>query len=174
AAVYLAQLLDSVIANTVPAARDARNWLETTASALTAANLPLRWTSPSGLPSMQRHQKILSRRVTIVFRGRKIELALPDDDRPDDWGGWRSRCSDTVVEIHSSQKGIASDFIHSLDAAHGMAVARHCARDEGARKRSAFGADHALSRRRGLAQPRPRRTPRGGVDPAAPCQEARP
>ncbi|HEX8579110.1 MAG TPA: DNA-directed RNA polymerase [Allosphingosinicella sp.] len=125
AAFWLARVLYGVIGDTVPAARRAMDWLQRIAKASSKAGLPLWWTSPAGLPIMQRYVQATAQRVTVTFQGRKTELALLEEAGQATLGAWIDEGSIPSMDHRAAASGIAPNFIHSMDAAHLMAVARH-------------------------------------------------
>jgi DNA-directed RNA polymerase len=122
AAFWLAQQLYVVAAEMVPAARRAMDWLKSSARVMNKADLPIWWTSPAGLPVMQRYTKPIGQRVNITFRGRKMQLNLDDEAGLDSLAGWLDASGHGWVDARRALNGIAPNFVHSLDAGHLMAV----------------------------------------------------
>lgn len=122
AAVWLASRLYGLIGEAVPAAKRAMDWLKSAAKVINEVDLPLWWTSPAGLPVMQRYPNTKASKIHVTFRGKRMQLQLNADATPDTLAGWlepegRSMSGRQVLS------GIAPNFVHSLDAAHLMLTA---------------------------------------------------
>lgn len=101
--VYLARLIWSAIGDTVGSARSCMAWLRECASILAAHKKPVRWTSPSGFPVVQRYMKW----STSVIR-----TAVGDTVRD-------LKCRTDTEEIarRKQMNGVSPNYVHSLDAA---------------------------------------------------------
>jgi len=129
AAFWLAGVLLDLLQTLAPAAKQVERWLRQIAKLYSKADLPIVWTAPSGLPVRQANPAMNAERTTVTFRGRKLQLQLsqPPAQRP-----WEAD-ADTASPFFNAREAassIAPNFIHSLDAAHLMAVAIAC-REEG-------------------------------------------
>lgn len=129
AAFWLAGVLLDLLQTLAPAAKQVERWLRQIAKLYSKADLPIVWTAPSGLPVRQANPAMNAERTTVTFRGRKLQLQLsqPPAQRP-----WEAD-ADTASPFFNAREAassIAPNFIHSLDAAHLMAVANAC-REEG-------------------------------------------
>ena len=130
AAFWLSGVLYKLIGNEVPAARRAMDWLRKAMGLLNKADLPIWWTTPVGLPVLQRYPKVKARSVEVTFRGKRMQLLVAGEGGApsllefleDNKGAWN--------DGRQASSAIAPNFIHSLDAAHLMLVANACA-DQG-------------------------------------------
>ncbi|WP_022684167.1 DNA-directed RNA polymerase [Sphingobium bisphenolivorans] len=127
AARWLAPRLYSLIGATVPAAKRAMDWLKAAAKVMNAVDLPLWWTTPAGLPVMQRYANTKAGKVEVTFRGKRLQLQLDEDASPPTFSAWTELGAVKVMDGPQSVNGIAPNFVHSLDAAHLMltTVASH-------------------------------------------------
>lgn len=106
-----AEIWDSV-QETVVAASAAMDWLRSVASIMTKAGLPLRWTTPTGLPVLQTYASRKTGRVVVNYKGQRIRLDVKVEQRK--------------LDSKRQANGISPNFIHSMDAAHLMGVANRC------------------------------------------------
>lgn len=104
AAIYAAEIIWDALGDTVVAASAAMGWLQRVSEVLVEADMPIRWTSPIGLPVMQDYREQNGKRVKVFVGGRRIELTV-NEDAPT-----RSK--------RRQASGIAPNFVHSLDASH--------------------------------------------------------
>ncbi len=127
AARWLAPQLYRLIGATVPAAKRAMDWLKSAATAMNGVDLPLWWTTPAGLPVMQRYANTKAGKVELTFRGKRVQLQIDEDASPATLAAWMDRGSVKAMDGSRAVSGIAPNFVHSLDAAHLMltAVAAH-------------------------------------------------
>lgn len=103
------------------------DWLRKVIALVNKVDLPLWWTTPVGLPVLQRYPRVKSRSVEVTIRGRIHQMLVagehgspnPADFFADGNGPWN--------DARQALSGIAPNFIHSLDAAHLMMVANDCA-----------------------------------------------
>lgn len=114
AAQFLAHHAFRAIETIVHKPSEAMKYLQKLARALAHEGKPLRWTSPVGIPWINRYHDPITKRV---------ELWLND-------GGVRVRSQITVavdnkpeVNKEKSSNGVAPNFVHALDAAHLLLVA---------------------------------------------------
>jgi len=112
AARYMASEIWDTVQETVVAASTAMDWLRSVASIMTKAGLPLRWTTPTGLPILQSYFSRKTGRVVVNYRGQRIRLDVKIDQRK--------------LDSKRQANGISPNFIHSMDASHLMAVANRC------------------------------------------------
>lgn len=127
AAFWLSGVLYKLIGIEVPSARRAMDWLRKTMGLLNKADLPIWWTTPVGLPVLQRYPKVKARSVEVTFRGKRMQLLVAGEGGApsllefleDNKGAWN--------DARQASSAIAPNFIHSLDAAHLMLVANACA-----------------------------------------------
>ncbi|UUY00961.1 DNA-directed RNA polymerase [Sphingomonas sp. J315] len=110
AALYLSHVMYEAISEVVSAASGAMGWLRDVARVAVAANEPIRWTTPDGLPVEQSYRELYGRRVKAHWMGRQIKVTLAVEG--------------SGINSRGQINGIAPNFVHSLDAAHLRAVAR--------------------------------------------------
>lgn len=119
AARWLARQLFKLIEETVPAARDAMNWLKSTAKVMNKVDLPLWWTTPAGLPVLQRYPKARTKKTEVTFRGKRMQLSLADEPAHS-FSDFLEGTGGRYLNSREALDGIAPNFVHSLDAAHLM------------------------------------------------------
>lgn len=110
AAVYMAGIVWDAIGETVVAARQAMDWLKEVSKVVAEAGLPVRWTTPVGLPVLQEYREIEGERLKVHFGGQRVDLWIAKDG--------------SKLSKRRQAAGIAPNFVHSLDAGHLMATVR--------------------------------------------------
>lgn len=113
---YLARVVYDSIGEVVIAARSAMDWLKEAARVAAADGLPIYWTTPLGLPVMQRYLKRSTKRVTYELGASSYNLKLVIE-APE-------------VDKRLMAQGISPNFVHSLDASH-MMLTVNAGREEG-------------------------------------------
>lgn len=104
AALYMSELVWEALGDVVVAARTAMDWLQQTSEIAVEAGIPLRWTSPIGLPVMQDYRHSVESILKVYIGGKAMQFRLKaDGDR---------------LSKRRQASGIAPNFVHSLDAAH--------------------------------------------------------
>lgn len=102
---YLATLIWDGIGSCVGRPREAMTWLQSCATVMTKAGLPILWHSPSGFPTLQAYKEYKINRIETTL-GEGIKRTI------------RVREENPAKLSHSRQKnGISPNFVHSLDAA---------------------------------------------------------
>jgi DNA-directed RNA polymerase len=109
AAAYAAEIIWDALAETVVSARSAMDWLQTAAKTLAEANLPVRWTTPMGLPVMQAYRKLEGDVVKVHIDGREMQLTLTSET--------------DEIDPRRSASGVSPNYIHSMDGSHLMRTA---------------------------------------------------
>lgn len=109
AANYAAGVIWDALGETVVKAREAMDWLQAVSKVLAKANLPIRWTTPMGLPVMQAYRKEKGEVVEAIVEGRVMKLTLSVDTQE--------------ICPRRNSAAIAPNYIHSMDGAHLMATA---------------------------------------------------
>lgn len=112
ACVYMARVLHTSISRTVVKAREAMDWLQEVATLVAEDGLPVRWTSPSGLPVLQAYVESLGSRVDYLVAGQRYQLWLRRDG--------------TKIDSRKQKQGIAPNYVHSLDSAHLVRSVAYC------------------------------------------------
>lgn len=112
AAMYLSHVMWEAIQQTVVAASGAMEWLRASAKVMTKAGLPITWTTPQGLPVLQHYRNVDGKRISVYLAGRRMDVQIAVDG--------------VALNGNAQANGIAPNFVHSLDAAHLMAVANAC------------------------------------------------
>lgn len=108
AAVWLSHVLWEVIGETVNAASAAMEWLRSAAKVAAEVGFPIWWTTPSGLPVLQAYRSVQAKTVNVFVKGQRLQMTLAIDNED--------------IDKRGQANGIAPNFVHSLDAAHLMAV----------------------------------------------------
>jgi len=109
AALYAAELVLDALGDTVVAARRAMAWLKKVSKIVTEADIPIRWTSPIGLPVLQDYRKSICTRLIVYVGGQRMDFRV------------RSEVG-TMRNQRKQASSIAPNFVHSLDAAHLLAT----------------------------------------------------
>lgn len=112
AANYLAPLVREAIRSTVVAASTAMDWLQDAIRKLNKAKLPCIWTTPVGLPVIQREMQYKAQKVQIMFEGKRLSLNYAITTK--------------VINSRKQLSGIAPNYIHSMDSAHLMKTVNAC------------------------------------------------
>ncbi|WP_445978450.1 DNA-directed RNA polymerase [Stenotrophomonas muris] len=110
ACVYAADCIWIALGKVVVAARGAMEWLQHSSKVVAKANLPMRWTTPMGLPVMQAYKEEKGTRVKVFVNGQRVELTL--------------NAETSVIDSRRQAAGIAPNYVHSLDGAHLMRTAK--------------------------------------------------
>lgn len=108
AAAYASHIIWQALSEVVVAARDAMGWLKAVSDITVEAGIPIRWTSPIGLPVMQHYCSVGKEEVRVYMGGRKVQLVVQTDGK--------------AISKRRQASGVAPNFVHSLDAAHLMAT----------------------------------------------------
>lgn len=111
-ATYLAEINYMAISNTVIAARKAMNWLKESAIVAASNNLPVSWTTPSGLPVLQSYRTVFGKRYDFDVEGKRFRITL--------------KIEGDKLDRRRQSTGIAPNFVHSLDASHLMLTINYC------------------------------------------------
>jgi DNA-directed RNA polymerase, mitochondrial len=111
----MASVIWASLKDTVVAACECMEYFQKLARLAAKENLPISWTTPNGLPVVQRYRKEIEKRVKTVLAGRSFrpvyKQSLQDLDRK------------------KQVTGIAPNIIHSLDASAMMLTV--CCRERG-------------------------------------------
>ncbi|MDE7065299.1 MAG: DNA-dependent RNA polymerase, partial [Desulfovibrionaceae bacterium] len=90
-AVYLASLIWEAIGTTVIAARDAMSFLQKVAGVLNKADLPIKWTTPAGLPVVQAYKEMQGRLIETRLGDKVIQTLISEENYVSDTGRYRFR-----------------------------------------------------------------------------------
>lgn len=112
---YLSGLIWEAIGATVIKAREAMTFLQETALILAKLKHPLRWTSPTGLPVLQRYMDAEKRRVKTQLGDALIYLTLHEEKQD-------------TLNVSKQRSAVAPNVVHSLDASALMFTVRDCLR----------------------------------------------
>lgn len=111
----MSYILWDSIRETVIAASAAMDWLRQAAKIMTKAGQPIIWTTPAGLPVMQDYPNSRKDMIRVYHQAKELRLIVHLDEKG--------------IDGRRQANAIAPNYIHSMDAAHLMAVANRC-RDE--------------------------------------------
>jgi DNA-directed RNA polymerase len=111
AADYMGTLIWQCVGRVVLAAREAMDWLQVAARMAAKEGLPVRWTTPDGLPVLQAYPKLLTRRIDLTFNGGRIQLTVATDTKDE-------------LDDNRQINAIAPNWVHSMDASHLRATVR--------------------------------------------------
>lgn len=121
AARYLAKRVLAAIKEVVRLPAEAMEFMQKLAKALAHEGKPLRWTSPAGIPCINRYHESTTERVELFLHNKGVKI--------------RTRVTvavghETPIAKDKAAAGIAPNFVHSHDAAHLLLSVAACA-DEG-------------------------------------------
>ena len=116
ACLAMSYVLWDSIRETVIAASAAMDWLRQAAKVMTKAGKPIVWTTPAGLPVLQDYPNTRRDMIRVYHQSKELRLIVHLDDKG--------------IDGRRQANAIAPNYIHSMDAAHLMAVANRC-HDEG-------------------------------------------
>lgn len=105
-AIYMAKAIWVAVNQTLVKAGEAMKWLQHAASLAASEELPVRWTTPVGMPVMQAYPHIKPRRIDTAINGLVVKLTLATELEK--------------LDRRKQSQGIAPNFVHSCDAAHMM------------------------------------------------------
>jgi DNA-directed RNA polymerase, mitochondrial len=104
---FFAQAVHDALAIEVEAAAYAMSWLKSAARILSNNGLAIKWRSPAGLPIVQNYTEVDSYQIEVMLEdGKRYQPRLTKETNR--------------LDADKQCKGIAPNFIHSLDAAHLM------------------------------------------------------
>ena len=103
---YLSELIIKHIGTTVEAAPKVMGWLMTCAHIVSENGLPVRWTTPAGLPVMQSYRKVKERRLDTTIGNFRITTVVYEQQKSQN--------------TRRNALGISPNVIHSFDASHMM------------------------------------------------------
>jgi DNA-directed RNA polymerase len=106
ASMFLCTRVHYAIEQTVVAASAAMEFLREAARVVTDTGMPIKWTSPCGLPVIQRTWATSSRKVDVMYGGQRVQVRFDEDLKE--------------LDKRAQSSGVAPNFIHSMDAAHLM------------------------------------------------------
>lgn len=106
---YAAEVVWQALGIVVVKAREAMEWLQAVSRVLSKLNMPVRWTTPMGLPVSQDYRVEEGTVVKTFFGGKQVKLTLVSDTSKRDG--------------RKQALGIAPNFVHSMDGAHLMRTA---------------------------------------------------
>ncbi|UGA46844.1 hypothetical protein HU230_0012675 [Bradyrhizobium quebecense] len=121
AARFLADHIFEAIEQIVHKPSEAMKYLQKLAKALAHEGKPLRWTTPVGIPWINRYHDPVTKRVELWLNDGGVsvrsQLTVAVDDKPE-------------INKDKASNGVAPNFVHALDAAHLLLVA-NAARNRG-------------------------------------------
>ena len=110
---YAAKVNAEAITQVVQAAPSVMKWLQDAARVLAQSDMPIRWTTPMGLPIMQRYMASTAERLRLFFQGKETKVTLTVNDPK-------------KLDRRKQAAGVSPNYIHSLDSAHLMMTVLKC------------------------------------------------
>ena len=110
AAKLIAHEINSSIEGMVPKAKEVRDFLEGLAKICAERGLPLRCTTPLGLPFINRYHEPKIKIISVSLKGRRRRVKLAVGDKPG-------------IAKKKATNAVTANFVHSIDAAHLQLVA---------------------------------------------------
>lgn len=105
AASYLAPVVRKAIAARMKKAAEAMEFLQLTARTYSKTGLPLRWTTPLGVPVVQYYPTATTKRRHVYINGQKHKLHLNVD-------------SPNRLDKKRAAAGVSPNYVHSMDSTH--------------------------------------------------------
>lgn len=112
---YLATFVHNAIGNTVVAARTAMDWLQEMARQVAADDLPVWWETPVGFVVKHDYWEVKMKEVRAAFAGVRVQSKFQE-------------YTDKISKKDMA-RGIAPNYVHSMDAAHLMLTVSQLARE---------------------------------------------
>jgi DNA-directed RNA polymerase len=100
----LAKAAYDVIEETMPAAKEVRNFLEKIAKVCTERNEVLRWETPLGLPVLNAYYKPIIKTISVTIDGKRRRTNLVTGETKD--------------VTSTAKTSVTANFVHSSDACH--------------------------------------------------------
>jgi DNA-directed RNA polymerase, mitochondrial len=110
AAQLIAHEIYNSVEGMVPKAKEVRDFLEGLAMICAEKGLPLRWTTPLGLPVINRYHEPEIKIIPVSLKGRRRRTKLVVGDKPG-------------IAKKKATNAVTANFVHSVDAAHLQFVA---------------------------------------------------
>lgn len=104
AAQFLATHIYEAVSTTVLKASEAMNWMQNMASAITASEKVITWTTPLGFPVVQDYRVTKSRQIDSVVCGTRLRVRFNDET--------------DKIDARKMSNAIAPNVVHSLDSSH--------------------------------------------------------
>ena len=117
AARYMGRVAYTAITSVVERPAQAMGFLQDLAGALAHEGKPVRWTTPAGLPCVNRYHEVITKTLQLWLHNERISVNVAVDHKPE---LMKKKC----------QQAIAPNFVHSMDAAH-LLLTVGAAADEG-------------------------------------------
>lgn len=118
AARYLAPIVLEAIRGRLPKAAAAMDFLIETARVSASIDVPLRWTTPTGLPIIQKYPKFVNARDNVYVDGRRHQIAV-------------QQVVPGKVNKKRQANGASPNFVHSMDSTHLMWTVLKCSDNYG-------------------------------------------
>jgi DNA-directed RNA polymerase, mitochondrial len=117
AAKLIAHEINSSIEGMVPKAKEVRCFLEGITGMCAEKELPLRWTTPLGLPVINRYHQPRTIIISVPLNGRRRRVKLAVGDKPG-------------IAKKKAVNAVTANFVQSIDAAHLQFVALAADKEE--------------------------------------------
>lgn len=116
---YLAKHIWAVVQEEVQAAAVAMEWLREAADTVSKEGLPVRWTTPMGLPVQQVYNKTKGTQFETTFGGARLTVMISEELEDAD--------GSPLLDTRRQASAMPPNFVHSLDASHLMRTVTACA-----------------------------------------------
>jgi DNA-directed RNA polymerase len=107
---YIASHIFEAIEQRINKPAQAMKFLQKIARALAHESKPVRWTTPTGIPWINRYHPFVMRRLQLWMHDKSVRV-------------WVAVGHEPSIDKDRSANGVAPNFVHSLDAAHLQLVA---------------------------------------------------
>lgn len=112
----IARAIFDIIEDVVPAAKEVRDFLEQLAGLCADSGKPLQWSTPLGLPVINRYHAPIVKNITVRVGGRRRSVKLAIGDK-------------VGINKRKAKNAVTANFTHSVDASHLQLVGLACAKE---------------------------------------------
>lgn len=123
---YFVNIIAQAIDECLPSVRIIMDWLKDISNVLTEYSVRPEWEAPSGFPVIQEYRQVQGKSIYTFWGTMRIRNWL-QEDIPE------------TIDKSKNRKGIAPNYIHSLDAAHMLMTIRRCSFDDCAMVHDRYG-----------------------------------
>jgi DNA-directed RNA polymerase len=111
---YLAKHVHAAIVRLVQLPAQAMGFMQALARALAHESKPLRWTSPVGLPWINRYHEKTTEQIELFLQDVKVQLKVT------------TGASEHIIDKDKVAAGVSPNFVHALDASHLLLTVNAC------------------------------------------------
>lgn len=123
-AVVLSSYVFDAVVSVAPKADEAARWFQHIASLLAHESLPVQWSTPTGLPVIQKYNQYTSKTINMWLYDRKVTVPS-GKSKLDEEGNILSHIQCLIreaptkrIDKNKARNAISPNVVHSMDAAH--------------------------------------------------------